>query len=265
MGWESRGAGCTAHAAGVSTIAAQPVAARLAAPFGRNPANVHGNSAVQGAGRSTAQLTVSMISRHAHTKKPPGARPGDRRPRRPCRSTSQQFLRTHSLFVRPAAYPHPQAGPVPDSPAAAGTHPRGHPQPPEAEHRRKLRLGAAPPARPPRAGRPCAARALGRACRLRQRRARKLTSSSELPHGPLCPWTGLQPEPAPTAAGCMTCTAAPPRRARPAAPAPLWRRPCRLRRQGRAGRRGSAGPRGAQKSTPPPACAFSFSYVSKYW
>lgn len=136
------------------------MAARLAAPFGRNPANMHGCSAVQGAGRSTAQLTVSMISRHTHTKKAPGARPGDRRP--DARADAQPTVPAHSFAVR-AACCLPTGRPLVRLPSRGG-HQAARPnlQAPKAGRAHPHGLGAAPPGQAAPRLTPCTARALSR-------------------------------------------------------------------------------------------------------
>jgi len=272
-GWECRGARlCTAHAAGMSTIAAQPVAARLAAPLGRNP----------------------------HKKKP-GARPGDRRPDAVL-THSQQFLPTHSLFVQPAAYP-PRTGRSLVRLPGRGRHPAARPKPQalEAARARSHGLDAASPGQAARAENPCAPHALGRADP--PAASGRGADASAHPH-PRCPTGPLSTRQAcrqsrrqrllavhgarsgggggrggggggggATGGGRGRGRTAPPppppRGARAllrlllsgaahAVPAPGARRQARQHLAARGARR-------AQKSTPPPACAFSFSYVSKYW
>jgi len=224
-GWECRGARlCTAHAAGMSTIAAQPVAARLAAPLGRNP----------------------------HKKKP-GARPGDRRPDAVL-THSQQFLPTHSLFVQPAAYP-PRTGRSLVRLPGRGRHPAARPKPQalEAARARSHGLDAASPGQAARAENPCAPHALGRAdppaasgrgadasahphprCPtgpLSTRQACRQSRRQRLRAGPGAP---PRPPPPPPAARVLYCACS--------SPAP--RMPSR--HQGRAGRRGSIWPRAAR-------------------
>jgi len=247
-GWECRGARlCTAHAAGMSTIAAQPVAARLAAPLGRNP----------------------------HKKKP-GARPGDRRPDAVL-THSQQFLPTHSLFVQPAAYP-PRTGRSLVRLPGRGRHPAARPKPQalEAARARSHGLDAASPGQAARAENPCAPHALGRADP--PAASGRGADASAHPH-PRCPTGplstrqagphrrrhrlraghgGQPPPPPPPPRGARALLRLLLSGAAHAVPAPGARRQARQHLAARGARR-------AQKSTPPPACAFSFSYVSKYW